>query len=603
MPLTITQRPDQNTNWNAVFNPVVFKMQRKDYNITAVANSGGALQITVNTNLTTLTTAKGGPVVAGSVLWVQTDNGVYNAAYTVVTVTNVASSVVTFGAGTYTSAATTGFINLQQRAGYYVAARVFAGNGAVSSSSLFTMNFTPNKSGFLLMDFSQLKTFLTPSISTTLLGTTNATGGWKTLNNAGTSYKAHIQYTEIWTSSAETEVSDSANPFFVAHAARRVRDAFGGYMKPYSDTGTTRKFLTRFNEPRAWLGKEFLMSYIDPAPNGTSRTYLKKTRYDATGLFWGATYDLGNYASGTPNPSIFDNAEDFGQVYRLQNDIQDASGTSSWTGVTYGGTPSVTASTGTSNGLNYFMDIETTHVYTLKVNVTVATAGVTINMRGKEYNGTNAFSLSQSAAVGTSTLTFQGTPSVHCHIINLSATFTTSATVTINSVTIETVPDDGWIDYQLVTMTSTYTVVETPVSESLRVYLSSPCSPSVQLVWKNSLGGDSTWVFQYNQEGELTSNKEGVYLRTKLFADDLTQNETEAMSDLLSSSEAYENNITELTSSVYGTQSVNGKSVFAITDDGTIFSVIVVASDLKYETRKRKNQVTLVIQLPQLFMP
>jgi hypothetical protein len=603
MPLTITQRPDQNTNWNAVFNPVVFKMQRKDYNITAVASSGGALQITVNANLALTNTPKGLPVITGSVLWVQTDNGVYNGAYTVVSCTNVTNSVITFGAGTYISAATTGFVNLQQRTGYYVAARVFAGNGVVSSSALFTMNFTPNKSGALLMDFSQLKTYLNPLISTTLISTSNSASGWKTISNPSTSYKAHIQYTEVWTSSAETEVSDSANPFFVTHSARRIRDTYGGYMKPYSDSTTTRKFLNRFAQPRCWLGKEFFMSYIDPSPNGTSRTYLKKTRYDAQGLFWGATYDLGNYASGTPNPSIFDNVDDFTSVYRLQSDIQDASGTFSWTGLTYTGTPSATAATGTSNGINYFMDIETTHVYTIKVNVTVATAAVTINLKGKEYNGSNTFSLSQSAPVGTTTLTFQGTPSVHCHLINLSATMTTTATATINSVTIESIPDDGWIDYQLVTMTSTYTIVETPVSESLRVYLSTPCSPSVQLIWKNSLGGDSTWVFQYNQESELKASKEGVYRTLKLFADDLTDDEANAMSDLLSSSDPYQINITELTSSVYGSQAVNGKSVYAIDSDGSVYSVILVGYDLTYETRKRKNQVTLTIQLPELFMP
>ena len=452
MPLTLTQRPDQFNNWSAVFNPVVFKMQRKDYNITAVASSAGALQITVNTNLTTLTTAKGGPVVAGSVLWVATDNGIYNAAYSVVSVTNAASSVVTFGAGTYTAAATTGFINLQQRTGYNVQVRIFAGNGAVSTSALFTMSFTPTKSGAILADVSQLKSYMSPQLWNNF-GITNLSEAYKVRNNTSTSLKAHIQYTEVWTSSAETETSDSANPFFVVYGARQVWSQYGGYLKEYSDA-TNRKFLTPFTQPHAWLNKPFTLSFIDPSPSGSARTYVKKTRYYSNGTLWGSTYDLSDYSNGTPNPSVFESFEDLGIHYALLHDKQDTSGTIFWTIPSYTGSQTITGTTGTSNNLIFPLYLTPNIAYQIVINVTVATGAATINLSGKELNGVNRFSLSQAAPVGTYDLTFGGTPTLHTHFIGLSATFATSSTITINSIVVHDIPQNGRIEYQLVTQGS-----------------------------------------------------------------------------------------------------------------------------------------------------
>lgn len=602
MSVTLTQRPNAYNNWNAGFNPVLFKGQRKDYTITAVASSAGALQITVSTNLTTLTTAKGGAVTAGSVLWVTTDNGVYNGAYTVVTCTNAASSVVTFAAGTYTSAATTGYINLQQRTGYSVKVGIYAGNGAVSTSALFYMSFTPTKSGLVTMDISQLRTYLSPELFSALSTTTNLSNAYRCKNNAFTSYKAHIQYTEVWTSSAETEVSDSANPFFIVYGAMQIPSTYGGYLKEYSDA-TGRKFLSRFSNPRIYSGKKFTLSFIDPSPSGTSRTYIKKSRYDAEGLFWGATYDLSDYSAGTPNPSVFENFEDGTYQYRILSDIQDAAGTISWTGLTYTGTPSASGSAGaTSNGINYFANINTTHTYTIRVNVTVSgTGAVTLGVRGKQLSGTNTFTLTQSAAVGTNTYTFLGTPSTDCHIINIYATFPNTATITINSVTLESLPTDGWIDYQIVTMTSSYTVVETIVSETLRVYFAEYCEPSVQLFWKNSLGGDSSFLFPYNQESTIKINSNKKSFKSKLFSDSITSDHINGLSDLIGIGDEYDNSITEFTSSIIRSQNRIGQNVIAITSIGQIIGVVVDEVKLDYSTNNKGNFISISISYPEIF--
>lgn len=233
MSLVVTQRPSiaspATSKWNAVGNPILYKFTRKDYNITAVADSAGALQITVNTNLTTLSTALGGPVVVGATMWVSTDNGVYNALYTVVSVTNAASSVVTFSAGTYTAAATTGYINLSQRLNYKVSIGVYANAFGGTSSLIGTLLTSPKSNGDAIIDIRRvLWSDMSPDNDAIITGVSGVSDD---LNSVREFY---IKYTEIWIGSAESETSDSANEFYSVYGANQIIAPYGGNLIEYA---------------------------------------------------------------------------------------------------------------------------------------------------------------------------------------------------------------------------------------------------------------------------------------------------------------------------------------------------------------------------------
>jgi hypothetical protein len=251
-------------------------MTRKDYNITALANSGGALQITVNTNLTTLTSAQGGPVVAGAKIWVVTDNGAYNALYTVVSVTNVANSVVTFSAGTYTVAATTGYINLMQRTNY----RVQVGIYNAANSLISTLAYSPDKSGNVIIDVS------TPLLNTLSVDNlANYVTGFVTQDETTAYIKFYIRYTEAWTNSTETETNDSANQFFALYGARQIGDLYGGNLAEYVnyDNGNPlAKFLTRFERPSIWRGYPFSIHTIT-SDNQVTDSNFRLQYFDRSG--------------------------------------------------------------------------------------------------------------------------------------------------------------------------------------------------------------------------------------------------------------------------------------------------------------------------------
>lgn len=301
MALTVTQRPSTSisgntSRWNAAKNPIVYKMTRKDYNITAVANSGGALRITVNTNLTTLTTAQGGPVVVGATMWVTTDNGVYNALYTVVTVTNAANSVVTFGASTYTSAATTGYINLTQRTNYRVSVQVLNAANVVLS----TLSYSPDRAGLLTMDVSNplLNNLSVDNVADYVTGFTT--------NDETTAYvKFYIKYQELWTNSAESVTDDVANQFFALYGARQVGELYGGNLAEYvnyENATPLAKFLTRFDRPVLWRGYPFSITTIT-SDNVSTNSNFRIEYFDVAG--------------GSISSSAVTKAANAGRLFRL----------------------------------------------------------------------------------------------------------------------------------------------------------------------------------------------------------------------------------------------------------------------------------------------
>jgi hypothetical protein len=610
MGLTVLQRPNQNNSWVAGFNPVLYKMQRKDYTITAVANSAGALQITVSTNLTTLAANKGGPVVVGSVLWVTTDNGVYNAAYTVVSVTNAASSVVTFGASTYTSAATTGYINLAQRTGYQVVTEIYAANGtAPSTGALFTMKFTPSRSGLLTMDVSTLRNYLQPEVSSYLSTITNILNGYKVRANTVSNYQFYIKYTETWvssagTASAETQTDDTANRCYIVIAARQIGDLYGGYLKEYSDA-TGRKFLTRNTAPIIWPGRKFTLSFIDPNPSSTSRTHVKKTRYNADGTVWGATYDLSDAAAAVGN--VFESHEDCKSEYNLIYDRQAVSADVDWTNVGVGLSPALSVAVAAGEVLYAPLNVKPNQSVTVSVNVTLnsGTSGqMSIAIRRYSATAYEGVTSAQLITTGTNTYTFTVSDTNELFWLSIFCTSGGTQSITVNSWTV-TIPVVNKIDYQLVTLTTpaSFPTTETVVSETLTCPIRDLGDNPIQLFWKNHLGGDATFVFDYSQQLSskiASSRKNRRYL---CFAERVTLSQLEAVDELNGTGEIYEPALVELTSTLNKLQGRNGQQVYMVDASGNKTGVIVIPTELRTRTRQVVHNAEIVIELPETIHP
>jgi len=264
MSLTVTQRPSatiggNTSKWNAAKNPIVYRMVRKDFawfNLGLI--SGSIIQILVTGNLTTLTTAQGGPVVVGSKIWLVSESGpgVYNSLYTVTSISFFSGTTTIQADGGYTDFAATGYINLMQRTNYRVQTGVYNAANILLSS----LAYSPDKSGNLFIDVA---TLLLNNLS--IDNVADYVTGFIT-NDETTAYvKFYIKYTEFWTSSAESETNDSANQFFVLYGARQIGELYGGNMAEYVnyENGTPASlFLTKFTRPSLWRGYPFSIHTI-----------------------------------------------------------------------------------------------------------------------------------------------------------------------------------------------------------------------------------------------------------------------------------------------------------------------------------------------------
>src|SRR5687767_15834608 len=107
MSLIVTQRPSiaynsETARWNAVKNPILYKMQRKDFAFNQVNNSGGFIQLQFNAvNLVS-------SFDVGDSVYVKSDNGIYALAGLVTARSFSTNTLVTIDQS-YVSAAPGGF--------------------------------------------------------------------------------------------------------------------------------------------------------------------------------------------------------------------------------------------------------------------------------------------------------------------------------------------------------------------------------------------------------------------------------------------------------------------------------------------------------------
>src|SRR5690606_26908648 len=107
--------------------------------------------------------------------------------------------------------------------------------------------------------------------------------------------------------------------------------------------------------------------------------------------------------------------------------------------------------------------------------------------------------------------------------------------------------------------------------------------------WKNSLGGDAWWMFDYDQEVSYNLSSEKKAKRLQLFTNNLTADQWEALNELNHIGEVYKKNITELTSSVDKSHAQDGTQVYAVDADGNKVGVIVIPKSNVMFTRMKRH--------------
>jgi len=253
MSLTVTQRPEITTDgsdpivskWNAVGNPILYKMQRKDFVFNQVNNNSSNIQLQFNSvNISTSFTA-------GDQLYIKSDNGVYDGFGLVTASTFSSPNTLVTVAIPYTSTAPGGYANTSVRELYRVEVEIYD----IDDTLLGTFIYSPNTKGELIINVSPvLRAHILPDITLTT-DIIQADSAW---------VEFYIKYKEVWVGSAESQTNDDSNTFYAVYGAMQIPSAYGGNMFEYvlDEDETEKKILTKLTRLKAWEGWPFISSFI-----------------------------------------------------------------------------------------------------------------------------------------------------------------------------------------------------------------------------------------------------------------------------------------------------------------------------------------------------
>lgn len=464
-------------------------------------------------------------------------------------------------------------------AGYYMAVEVW---NSTTAAKIADAKYYANSSGSVTVDVSSfLKSAMTLDNSADLTsGTVYTDGNW---------VKYYIKYREYWTAGSESQVDDVANLRYAVYGGLQLGvgneyvvpqiSLAGGFLK-LADTGKGIK------------GFPFLISHI---------------AYDIANAIKKEYYTNG-VSQGT---EIRTTDEDSVVLTKVQNSLYDRVDLT----VVKAGDPILSPSAWSDTGANAWIS-RTTTAFTIQSN----SGGVRNYAAESALEAPNGATISFNIVVVRSG-SWASNPSYVVSLLNAGATVsgshsfqtTGSGTYTVNITATDVITD---IRFQVQTPTipggSNYETITWPIGQAFKVdnALTNPfrvdiieeCQNTINLAWRNSLGGWECFPFTYNQEYTWDYGGGKKAKRLTLYADNLTLSQWEVIQGLNTSGQQYRNNIVEMTTSLNRTSSKVGQSVYVLNSDGSKTGVVVVNQINSTNTKQQRHSASVTIEYPELFL-
>jgi hypothetical protein len=560
-------------------------MTRKDYSWTTLINDTGNTSIQIATDVTA-------SFVAGDVIWLEADDGAYSASGTVVSSTfGAATTVITTVPYVANNAA--GYINtITHRPNYYVGIGVYK---STDNTLIGTVNYYPTKKGLLTIDISQ-------PIQSDLDSDIPDFDG-KIVQDVNTFTGYYIKYTEFWTGSAESTTDDVANIGYAIFGARQI-----GRNNEYSDY-ISLKALTNLDTLQLNVGEYYCLSYI--SHTGGIGDWIKKSWYDLSGTLLCITY-----IKSTNNTTAYAGTSVPIGVYTLfqKFDLSDSitpdrninnAGTIAWSSNTL---LLADGTTSKSWVAPFFLaqnkSISFSYSFSLTGNATNVTPKLYLfDSTGTVLTGSvNIFTGSNGTYTGTGTITNSGSGDAYFIGFDFANASGANKTLTLNSLTVS-IPSATRVDFKGIILSSSTTYSETAIRFATIIgYVTSCLKNPITLFWRNNLGGESSWTFNFNQE--LVQKLQDPYKNKQytLFDQNLTLTQFNALNDLFTLGQIYQTPIIELTDEVNKTEARIGQQVYIIDpSNGVPLGVIVLPGENKTLTKRNKHIFQVTIELPEIF--
>jgi hypothetical protein len=246
MAVTITARPTRTdealtSRWTAAHNPVIYKFQRRDRDISSVSESSGWLRLLM---------PDPSGLSVGDTVYINTFR--YKGA---VRIEATSVSAVWVSGLPYTGTDGAGYMNELSKRNYRIAINVYESGSDKLLGATSCVPFTDGsgKKDLGIYVAAYLKLVPTFEYDAVNKRDTNA------------SLRFYITYQELWTGGSSDVFNDSVNYIYAVNAARQIGDSFGQNMHPYVlayPTIRTAKFLTKFKRPVYFKGEPFSVGFI-----------------------------------------------------------------------------------------------------------------------------------------------------------------------------------------------------------------------------------------------------------------------------------------------------------------------------------------------------
>lgn len=587
MSLTVVSRPSTSQGIPAA-NNIVYRFYRKDYASNSLSNSGGKIRIVVTGDLTAL-------IAVGDSLWFKSDNGTYDLLVTVFTITYSApDTTITFNES-YTSAATTGYINLYSRKQYNVEIQVIKNSTGLDLMDGVTMTFSPDKKGQVTANLLALKNYLAGDYEYTWSGNPNAIEyNVPFVDSVGT-VAFYIKYKENWVGSSNSYTSDSANVVTMVQAANQAGEE-GVINTGYLGLITNKKIFSNQHHPT--LLSAFLNSPL-------SFGFVKVGLYDVPGASTHVFTGFKAFAASTEKSIVHFpfHYYNFKWIFYTR---ETGAGTS-WGTLPNSNSLSINLGAGaTTKKALALCYLATGQSITLTTTCTLpGSTSATIYLLNSAGGVITSSALSNGSGSVTLTSTGADTYFIAIDASNASGgslfililTQLVLPTVSVPNITIQLTDVSNAIPYVQsggTDMASAVYMESNPISQNL-----------INLVWRNSKGGFSNWIFYFNQEFSYNyANKKNK--RFTLFADRITDDQFDALEEVNTIGEIFEVPYDEFSNIVRTLHKREGANVYmnyctGLSDAGDwLYGVVVIPTQNRIQTRRLRNAMQLTIEMPEV---
>jgi hypothetical protein len=252
------------SQWNAAFNPIWFRFQRKDFEVTSVISGPGtSIVVAVNADLTPVTPRTTVTVsgqlgnfttteAAGDFVYIKTAQ--YEGTFEVLAKT---AGTLTLDC-TYAANDTTGFININSIKPYYQVQTVLTYVDPITGKfTTSQMNFSPNSTGYIEADLSTL-------LQTLLVAKDLSNYTLVNYRDMQLSASYTLKYAEVWTGGLISWTTVT-RPYYVVFSAKQLGTKYGGNLAeyvPYPLGFQPAKWVTDFKMPVYNGGFPFDLGFI-----------------------------------------------------------------------------------------------------------------------------------------------------------------------------------------------------------------------------------------------------------------------------------------------------------------------------------------------------